>query len=76
MQISMELPFFSENLFWPLEKLLVGLQGSGRACWKDLLKNTTYCVVPMKFTIIGVILLQYVQIRYSVISFKTGLCVN
>ena len=33
-------------------------------------------VVLMYFTIIGVILLQYVRIRYSVISLKTGLCSN
>ena len=34
--------FFSENTFGPLEKLLVGLQGSGRSRWKGLSKTNIF----------------------------------
>ena len=34
--------FFSDNTFGPLEKLLEGLQGSGRSRWKGLSKTNIF----------------------------------
>ena len=42
MQTSIWMPLFGANTFGPLEKLLVGLQGSGRSRWKGLSKTNIF----------------------------------
>ena len=41
-QISIGMSLFGANTFGPLEKLLVGLQGSGRSCLKGLSKTNIF----------------------------------